>query len=191
MKTIKIMIAASEEMHDEKLEFSNLIEHLNEVLEPRGIELKRVKWNPETDGAMEDFMAKLTDCEMCLTLYWKELAGNAEEELKRAYQQLKDGSNPRKLYVFFKEPTEELSDALKDFKANFVTNYGHFFCKFENVDTMNLHFILQFEAYQNHIQVQQNKFIEVKDGKVMVGDKPFVALDQIPFAALNKDYARL
>lgn len=185
------MIAASEEMHDEKLEFSSLIEHLNEVLEPRGIDLKRVKWNPETDGAMEDFMAKLTDCEMCLTLYWKELAGNSEEELKRAYQQMKGGSNPHKLYVFFKEPTEELSDALKDFKANFVTNYGHFFCKFENVDTMNLHFILQFEAYQNHIQDQQNKFIEVKDGKVMVGDKPFVALDQIPFAALNKDYARL
>lgn len=53
MKTIKIMIAASEEMHDEMLEFSNLIEHLNEVLEPRGIELKRVKWNPETYASIE------------------------------------------------------------------------------------------------------------------------------------------
>ena len=28
------MIATSEEMHEEKLEFTNLIEHLNEVLEP-------------------------------------------------------------------------------------------------------------------------------------------------------------
>lgn len=37
------MIAASEEMHREKLEFTKLIEHLNEVLEPRGIELKRIK----------------------------------------------------------------------------------------------------------------------------------------------------
>ena len=47
MKTIKIMIAALEELHEEKLEFTNLIEHLNEVLEPRGIELRRIKWNPE------------------------------------------------------------------------------------------------------------------------------------------------
>ena len=93
------MIAALEEMHDEKLEFSNLIEHLNEVLEPRGIELKRVKWNPETDGTVEDFLTKLTDCEMCLTLYWKELAGNSEEELNSAYQQLKNGNNPRALRV--------------------------------------------------------------------------------------------
>ena len=191
MKIIKIMIAASEEMHDEKVRFSELIGHLNEVLEPRGVELKRVKWNSETDGSLEDYLTKLHDCEMCLTLYWKELTSNSEEELNKAYQQLKDGENPRKLYVFFKEPAEGLSGALKDFKANFVTNYGHFFCKFENVDTMNLHFILQFEAYQNHVQDLQNKLIEVKDGMVMVGDKPFVALNQIPFAAQNKEYARL
>ena len=191
MKTIKIMIAASEEMHDEKVQFSNLIEHLNKVLEPRGIELKRVKWNPETDGSIEDFKTKLKDCEMCLTLYWHDLAGNSEQELNTAYQELKVGKNPRNLYVFFKEPTEDLTEALKDFKTNFVTNYGHFFCKFENVDTMNLHFILQFEAYQNSNYNVQDKFVEVKDGKVIINEKPFVSLDQVPFAALNEDYSRL
>lgn len=185
------MIAASEEMHDEKVQFSNLIEHLNEVLEPRGIELKRVKWNPGTDGSLEDYLAKLHDCEICLTLYWKELAGNSEEELNNAYKKLKDGDNPRKLYVFFKEPAEDLSDALKDFKANFVTNYGHFFCRFENVDTMNLHFILQFEAYRNHVQDQQNKIVEIKDGKVLMGEKDYVCLNKVPFAALNKEYQRM
>ena len=191
MKTIKIMIAASEEMHDEKVQFSELIGHLNEVLEPRGIELKRVKWNPETDRSVEDYQKKLTDCEMCLTLYWNELTRNSKEELNVAYQQLKDGGNPRKLYVFFKEPAENLSDALKEFKANFVTNYGHFFCKFENVDTMNLHFILQFEAYQNNIYDLYDKLVEVKDSKVIINEKPFVHLDQVPFAALNQDYCRL
>lgn len=191
MKTIKIMIAASEEMHDEKVQFSNLIEHLNKVLELRGVELKRVKWNPETDGSIEDFKTKLKDCEMCLTLYWRDLAGNSEQELNTAYQELKVGKNPRNLYVFFKEPTEDLTKALKDFKTNFVTNYGHFFCKFENVDTMNLHFILQFEAYQNSNYNVQDKFVEVKDGKVIINEKPFVSLDQVPFAALNEDYSRL
>ena len=104
-----------------------------------------------------------------------------------AYQQLKGGGNPRKLYVFFKEPAEDLSDALKDLKANFVTNYGHFFCRFENVDTMNLHFILQFEAYQNSNYNVQDKLFKVKDGKVTINEEPFVSLDQVPFAALNED----
>ena len=191
MKNIKIMIAASEEMHEEKLEFTNLIEHLNEVLEPRGIELKRIKWDPETDGSIEEFKSKLKECEMCLTLYWRDLAGNSEEELNTAYQELKGGNNPRNLYVFFKEPTEDLTEALKDFKANFVTNYGHFFCKFENVDTMNLHFILQFEAYQNHLRNKDDQLVKVAGGKVTVANKDFVNLDNVPFAALNKEYQRL
>lgn len=191
MKTIKIMIAASEEMHEEKLEFSNLIEHLNEVLAVRGIELKRVKWDSDEERTTEEYLSKLGDCEMCLTLYWKELVGNTEKELDTAYQKQKDGENPRKLYVFFKEPAEDLSDALKDFKSNFVTNYGHFFCKFENVDTMNLQFLLQFEAYQSSVQDKQDKFIAIKDGKVLAGGKEFVTLGNVPFAAMNKEYQRL
>ena len=188
MKTIKVLIAATEELHDEKIQFSALVEQLNEALRPRGIELERIKWNPETDGSIEDFMAKMHSCEMCLTLYWRELADQSEEELNAAYQSLKDGHNPQNLYVFFKEPTEELSDALRDFKANFVTNYGHFFCKFENVDTLNLHFILQFEAFQNRLESDDNKLITVSNGKVKVGDKELVDLDNVPFAALNKEY---
>ena len=185
------MIAASEEMHEEKLEFTHLIEHLNEVLEPRGIELRRIKWNPDTDGSIEEYKSKLKDCEMCLTLYWRDLAGNSRQELDTAYQELKGGNNPHNLYVFFKEPTADLTEALRDFKANFVTKYGHFFCKFENVDTMNLHFILQFEAYQNRLRSNDDKLVKVAGGKVTVADKEFVTLNNVPFAALNKEYQRL
>ena len=188
MKTIRILIAASDEMRDESLKFSELIANLNEVLEPRGIELERVKWNPETDGSIDEFKASLTDCEMCLALYWKNLSSNSGEELDTAYQELKDGHNPRKLYVFFKEPSEDIADALRDFKANFENKYGHFFCRFENADTMNLHFILQFEAYNNQMN---SDLVKVTDGKVLVGDKEMVNLDNVPFAAMNKEYQRL
>lgn len=185
------MIAASEELHDEKLEFTSLVEHLNQVLKPRGIELKRIKWDPENDGSIDDYLAKLRDCEMCLNLYWRNLSSNSEEELNTAYQQLKEGNNPRNLYVFFKEPTNDLSEAFRDFKANFVTNYGHFFCKFENVDTMNLHFILQFEAYQNRKDDSEEKLFKVSNGKVWLGDQDLVELGNVSFIAMNKEYRKL
>ena len=191
MKTIKIMIAASEEMHEEKLEFTNLIEHLNEVLEPRGVELKRIKWNPDTDGSIEEYKTKLNDFEMCFTLYWRDLAGNSEQELNTAYQELKCGNNPRNLYVLFKEPSENLTEELRAFKANFVTNFGQFYSKFENVDTMNLYFILQFEAYHNHLCGNDDQLVKVSGGKVLVANKEFVNLDNVPFVALNKDYQML
>ena len=182
------MIAASQEMHDEELKFTSLIKHLNKALAPRGIELKRVKWDPEVDGTINDYLVKLQKCEMCLTLYWKQLADNSEKVLQTAYDELKSGNNPRKIYVFFKEPSDDISESLKDFKENFVTNYGHFFCRFENADTINLHFILQFEAYQNTLGTD---FVKISDGKVMIGDKEFANLDNIPFASMNKEYHRL
>jgi len=188
MKTIKIMIAASEEMHDEKVQFQSLINQLNEALASRGIELKRIKWDPEADGSVDEFKAKLKECEMFFTLYWRELPENAEQELDTAYQELKDGNNPRNLYVFFKEPSEELTESLRDFKASFVNRYGHFFCKFENVDTMNLHLILQFVKSQSWLQ---DNLVEVKGGMVSVNGNNVVDLSKIPFVALNKEYQRL
>lgn len=53
---------------------------------------------------------------------------------------------------------------------------------------MNLHFILQFEAYQNRIT---DDLVKVHEGKVLVGDQEFVELAKIPFASLNKEYQRL
>ena len=190
MKTIRIMIVASDEMYEEKLEFSNLIMALNKALSPRGIELERIKWTPD-DGSFEDYFAALSDCEMCLTLYWRELADNSEKELDAAYQNLKDGNNPKHLYVFFKESDEKLTEALQIFKANFVTNYGHFFCKFSNVDTMNLQFVLMFEAFQNRLYNEHNKLATVSDGKVKIVDESLVNLDHVPFAAFNREYQRL
>ena len=186
MKTFKILLAASEELRPEMLEFTNLIEHLNKVLRPRGIELKRIKWN--SDEYTNDYQEKLKDCQFCLKLYWQTLSEHSDEELNIAYNSLKRGDNPRNLYVFFKEPANDISDALKDFKANFVTNYGHFFCKFENADTMNLHFILQFEACQD---ISDSELVTIKGGKILVDGESYASLDNIPFASLNKEYQRL
>ena len=191
MKTIKVLISASKEMHDEKIQFASLIENLNEALALKGVELERVKWDPASDGSVEDFMAEVKECEMCLTLHWQELAENAEEELAAAYHELKDGHNPQNLYIFFKEPCPEINQALTQFKQGIVSKYGHFFCKFENVDTMNLQFVMQLLKAQDQLQDKQDPFIVVSSGKVKAGDKELVDLDKIPFASLNKEYQRL
>ena len=43
MKTIKVFIASSEELHLERLEFTDMIQQLNKALKPRGIEIEPVK----------------------------------------------------------------------------------------------------------------------------------------------------
>jgi len=86
MKVVKVMIAATKELRQEMLEFTSLIQHLNKVLRPRGIELKRVKWNSEEEKG--DFQEKLKDCEFCLKLYWTELSSNSEKSSKASIRNL-------------------------------------------------------------------------------------------------------
>ena len=179
------MIAAAEELGEELLEFGALIKEVNDALKPRGIRLVRENWTPgDTDG----FARRVDGCQMCLCLYWRELPSSADDDVRGAYEATCAGRNPQHLYIFFKEPSDDISEALSGFKAGFENKYGHFFCRFENVDTLKLQFLLQFEKSQS---TEGRDFVKVSGGKVMVEDRAFVDLDNVPFAGLNKEYRRL
>lgn len=155
MKTIKVFIASSEELKPECQEFTDMIQQLNRILKPRALEIEPVKWEC-LDASMgpqhkqEEYNRELKTCEMCLVLYWTRFGDYTKSELDTAYSELCAGRNPKKLYVYFKD-TEDISPELKEFRESFATSYGHFFCRFANVDTMKLNFLLQFEAYQNNL----------------------------------------
>ena len=179
------MIAAAEELGEELLEFGALIKEVNDALKPRGIRLVRENWTP---GDTDEFARRVDGCQMCLCLYWRELPSSADDDVRDAYEATCAGRNPQHLYIFFKEPSDEISEALSGFKAGFENKYGHFFCRFENVDTLKLQFLLQFEKSQS---TEGRDFVKVSGGKVMVEDRALVDLDNVPFAGLNKEYQRL
>ena len=193
MKTIKVFIASSEELRMERLEFTDMIQHLNRIFKPRGFEIEPVKWE-YLDASMgplhkqEEYNQELKTCEICLALYWTKFGEYTESELNTAYEELKAGRNPRKLYVYFKD-TQDITPELQAFKDSFATKYGHFFCRFENVDTMRLNFLLQFEDYQNHRH--DRSLIKVRNSKVEVDEQPFADLQQVPFCGKNPEYQQL
>lgn len=194
MKTIKVFIASSEELHLERLEFTDMIVQLNKALEPRGIRIEPVKWEHH-DASMgpvhkqEEYNEELKKCELCLVMYWTRFGEYTEEELTIAWEGLKAGNNPRKLYVYFKEPGDA-SQELKDFKESFVTKYGHFYCKFENIDTLRLNFLLQFEQYQSSV-LGGVPIVEINNSKIELDGKEFINLKSIPFAGNNEEYIDL
>ena len=192
MKTIKVFLASSEELEMERLQFDSLFNHLNRIFRPRGIYLELSKWE-YLDSSMgpkhkqEEYNEELKTCEMCMVLYWTKFGEYTHQELLTAYNELKEGRNPRKLYIFFKE-TGEITPELRSFKESFATEFGHFYCKFENVDTMRLQFLLQLEAYQSS---QMQDILKVEDSKVKVDGQTVVELDKVPFAAKNKRFQEL
>ena len=194
MKTVKVFIASSEELHLERLEFTDMIQQLNKALKPRGIEIEPIKWE-YLDSSMSqerkqtEYNNALKECELCLVMYWTRLGEYTAEELTTAWESLKAGDNPKKLYVYFKEPCNA-SQELKEFKDSFVTRYGHFYCKFENIDTLRLNFLLQFEQYQNAFLTSAS-IIEMGDSKILIDGKEYVNLKNIQFVGNNEEYTEL
>lgn len=191
MKTIKVFIASSEELHLERLEFTDMIMQLNKALKPRGIEIEPVKWeyldaSMNAERKQTEYNIALKECELCLVMYWTKFGEYTDEELTTAWEGLKAGENPRKLYVYFKEPGDA-SQELKEFKESFVTRYGHFYCKFENVDTLRLNFLLQFEQYQSSV-LGGMPVVEINNSKVELDGTEYINLKNIPFVGNNEEY---
>ena len=180
MRTLKVFIASSEELRLERLEFADMIQHLNRILKPRGIEIEPIDNH-------EEYNRELKNCELCLVLYWTRFGDYTKSEFDTAYSELCAGRNPQKLYVYFKD-ADEITPELRAFKESFDTQYGHFFCRFENVDTMKLNFLLQFEAYQNQ---SSEAMLQVRNSQVEIDGQPFVELKNIPFAGNNPEYLQL
>ena len=191
MKTIKIFLASSEELKEERLQLADLVENLNHTLAKQDLHIQLVKWE-YLDSSMgpkhkqEEYNEELRTCELCLVLYWTKFGMYTKKELDTAYHELCAGNNPKKLYVYFKDGSEITPD-LKSFRDSFPDQYGHFFCHFENIDTLKADFLLQFMDYQSKA-LKDSKFMEVKEGKVTIDGKEYVDLQNVPFAGNNEEY---
>ncbi len=184
MKTIKVFVASSEELREERLELADLFAHLNRVFKCRGIELEISKWEylDESMGRerkQEEYNREIKSCDMCVVLYWRRIGDYTREELEVAYNELQAGRKPYKLYIYFKEVGDVLPE-VAEFKECFEGRYGHFYGKYENIDTLKLRLLLQLEGYQS------SGAIKVEDSQVMADGVPLVNLGNVPFAANNE-----
>lgn len=193
MKTINVFLASSEELKQERLELADLVEHLNHILMKHDIQVHLVKWE-YLDSSMgiahkqEEYNKALRECDICIVIYWNVFGQYTKQELDTAYNELIAGRNPHKIYVYFKD-SSNASQELLEFRDSFPKQYGHFYCPFDNIDTLELNFLLQFMDYQSKELAQS--LIEVRDSKVLLGGKEAVNLNNVPFAGNNEEYQQL
>ena len=185
MQTIRIILSAAKSLQQEKLELADLVENLNHSLESRNANILMLVWDG-SETEKNDFKDKISDTDLCLTLYYDTFDESTQSELETAYQSFCEGKNPKKIYVYFKEG-ETISEKLKAFRDSFPTKYGHFYCSFSNIDTLKADFLLQFMEYQSK-NLSTSKMLEVNNGKIIVDGKEYVDLKNVPFAGNNEEY---
>ncbi len=88
-KKVKIFLALGEGLDDESLELSDLVEHLNLILEPQNIHIYLTKWDYLIGSSESLYEDTLEDCEICMVVFGKDFGSYKGEEFRKAYERVR------------------------------------------------------------------------------------------------------
>ena len=112
---LKIFLASSNELKDERREMELFVSRENRKLYHRNITLDFAIWEEmlhsfSKSRAQDVFNKSLLTSEIVVFLFHKKVGKYTKEEFELAFEGLKNKSNPRYLYVFFKSGQIDMSD---------------------------------------------------------------------------------
>lgn len=193
MKTIKIFLASSEELADDRNAFGNLVRRLDKIYEKRNIRIKLFEW--------EDYDAAYNDCrkqdeynefikssDMFLALFHTVAGRFTIEEFEVATEEFRKHASP-KIYTYCKDlqPNQRESPELTAFKKRLFEEMGHYWCRYSNSDSLQLHFVMQLQLIDN----TQYDPLTIKDGEITFEGISIAKMDKLRFAANNEEYRRM
>ena len=148
MKTIKIFLASSGELSEERKEVALFISSENRKLVEKGIFLELVVWEEllhsfRGERIQDYFNKEILKCDIVLALFFKKVGRFTKEEFELAHKKLKEGKKPKYLYVYFKNSnisTEEITrDYVKiiELKEN-IQKYEQYYGSYNSIDDLKL-----------------------------------------------------
>jgi hypothetical protein len=184
MRIVKAFIAADDELASDRAEFKAMLEGLNQVLARRDIRVEVSDYDQDRHEAL------LKDSEIALVLYHTRCGDFAAKEVDEAYHRVIQHKNPKRLYIFFKEDNGlPLTPEFKAFRDSFVARFEHFFCRFENVDTLKLNFLLSIENLLS--QGGGEPFVKLDGSQVKVDGMVVGSFRNLPMVKNNAGLGEL
>ena len=173
--------------------FGNLVRRLDDVYEKRGIRLKLFEWE-DYDAAFNDrrkqdeYNEKVRESDVFLALFHKKAGRFTVEEFDVASEAFKEKASP-KVYTYLKDlkPGEEASPELEEFKHRLFDEMGHYWCRYDNRDSLQLQFVMQLQLVESSL----GDTVKVEDGEVRIDGMKVASMDRLQFAAANEDYAKM
>lgn len=149
MKTIKIFIASSSELKEDRDKFLMFISRENNRLSKEGVYLEIIQWENFKDAIsdtrlQDEYNKAIRACEIALCLFFTKVGKYTAEEFDTAYQSFKANKKPA-IYTYYKNAainigsiTEEIN-SLFEFKKK-LASLGHFPTEYTNIDGLINHF---------------------------------------------------
>jgi hypothetical protein len=122
MKTIKVFLASSEELKEDRVHFGDLVRQLNDIFGKRGIEIKLLKWedfNAAYTGMrkQDEYNEQIYGSDIFIALFHHKAGKFTLEEVNCAIEHFKKAHLPN-IYIYMKEldDDEDVTQDLKQFK---------------------------------------------------------------------------
>lgn len=176
---IRVNVFASSDLDDVKGFIYDDILRLNRIYRKFGIEF-----------ALPDLSSDNDDEEITIILYWCEFGSLSKQEFDSIHKSNINGGKPNHIYVFFREPSDDIKSELLNFKNQFRDTYQHYHDVFTSPSDVCLNLFHQWgELYLKgtgaHIQTT------VKNGYVFYCNEPIANIEDLSFIKGNKNRNQL
>lgn len=198
MREIKIFLASSEELKNDRNSLQAFISTLDNIYEERGIRIRCRRWEDfpryYTNCRTQDlYTEKVRSSDVVICMFHKKAGKYTIEEFENAIDEYKkNGEHPR-TYICMRNlndgDVEE--QTLTSFKHELDNSIGHFWCNYTSDDELRHILGIQLDLIINEKKLLLSNNIEVKDGDILLHGYKISELNNLPFAYNNKEYQTL
>ncbi|MEO8174596.1 MAG: hypothetical protein ABI581_15990 [Sediminibacterium sp.] len=158
METIRIFIASSSELEQERKEFREFLGIENDRLHTKGVYLELIQWENFLDtvspiSLQDEYNKALKNSQIVICLFFTRAGKYTQEEFDMALQQFKETGSPL-IYTYFKsgapepDPSDQLALDLTKFKKR-LSDIGHFYTIYNNIDDLKYQFRKQLDRLED------------------------------------------
>ena len=153
--TVKIFLASSAELKQDRNEFEVFIGRKNKDWVAKGVFLDLVIWEDFLDAVsqtrlQDEYNKAIRECDLFVMLLWTKVGQYTEEEFETAFGQFKAANRPF-IFTYFKEAEISVARAnKKDLMSLWafqkkLSALGHFYTVYKNIDELKYKFNQQLD----------------------------------------------
>lgn len=155
MAVVKIFLASSAELADDRRAFESMVSRLNPQWRQRDVTFEVTLWENfldamSKDGLQKEYNRAIQDCDIFVMLFFTKVGPYTLEEFETAFAGVASGTGP-KVYTYFRNDfvlTGEIDDhvrSLLDFKAR-LRALKHYPTHYRNAEDLQWQFSRQLET---------------------------------------------
>lgn len=172
MKTIKVFLASSSELRDDRKEFEIFINRKNKEYVKAGIFLELVLWENFLDAMsatrlQDEYDKAIQESDVFVSLFYTKVGKYTEEEFIKALETFKRNGKPL-IYTYFKDTAINMSKinqeilSLLNFKQK-LDDLGHFYTIYADINDLKYKFSEQLIKFLPTLTRIQQNIIEKYD----------------------------